>query len=39
VERWYRARGGRFANGEGKFAPRLLEEEYNLEDASSSAAS
>jgi alpha-N-arabinofuranosidase len=30
---WYRARGGRFANGEGKFAPRLLEEEYNLEDA------
>jgi alpha-N-arabinofuranosidase len=30
---WYRARGGRFANGEGKFAPKLLEEEYNLEDA------
>jgi len=30
---WYRARGGRFANGQGTFAPRLLEEEYNLEDA------
>jgi alpha-L-arabinofuranosidase len=30
---WYRARGGRFANGERKIAPRLLEEEYNLEDA------
>jgi alpha-N-arabinofuranosidase len=30
---WYRARGGRFANGQGAFAPRLLEEEYNLEDA------
>ena len=30
---WYRARGGRFANGQRKFAPRLLEEEYNLEDA------
>jgi alpha-N-arabinofuranosidase len=30
---WYRARGGEFANGKRKFAPRLLEEEYNLEDA------
>jgi alpha-L-arabinofuranosidase len=30
---WYRARGGLFANGQKKFAPRLLEEEYNLEDA------
>lgn len=30
---WYRARGGLFANGQGQFAPRLLEEEYNLEDA------
>ena len=30
---WYRARGGRFANGERKFAPHLLEEVYNLEDA------
>jgi alpha-L-arabinofuranosidase len=30
---WYRARGGDFANGHRKFAPRLLEEEYNLEDA------
>jgi alpha-N-arabinofuranosidase len=30
---WYRARGGLFANGQRKFAPRLLEEEYNLEDA------
>ncbi|ACB75101.1 alpha-N-arabinofuranosidase [Opitutus terrae] len=30
---WYRARGGAFANGQGKFAPRLLEEVYNLEDA------
>jgi len=30
---WYRARGGRFANGERKFAPPLLEEVYNLEDA------
>lgn len=30
---WYRARGGRFANGQGKFAPHLLEEVYNLEDA------
>jgi alpha-N-arabinofuranosidase len=30
---WYRARGGRFANGERKIAPPLLEEVYNLEDA------
>jgi alpha-N-arabinofuranosidase len=30
---WYRARGGRFADGQRKFAPKLLEEEYNLEDA------
>jgi alpha-N-arabinofuranosidase len=30
---WYRARGGVSANGERKFAPHLLEEEYNLEDA------
>jgi alpha-L-arabinofuranosidase len=30
---WYRARGGNFANGQRKFAPKLLEEEYNLEDA------
>jgi alpha-N-arabinofuranosidase len=30
---WYRARGGRFANGERKLAPHLLEEVYNLEDA------
>jgi alpha-N-arabinofuranosidase len=30
---WYRARGGDFTNGHGQFAPRLLEEEYNLEDA------
>jgi len=30
---WYRARGGEFANGHRKFAPHLLEEEYNLEDA------
>src|SRR5688572_25014072 len=30
---WYRARGGNFANGQRKFAPKLLEEVYNLEDA------
>ena len=30
---WYRARGGRFSNGDKKFAPPLLEEIYNLEDA------
>jgi len=30
---WYRARGGRFANGQRKAAPPLLEEVYNLEDA------
>jgi alpha-N-arabinofuranosidase len=30
---WYRARGGLFANGQRQFAPKLLEEVYNLEDA------
>jgi alpha-N-arabinofuranosidase len=30
---WYRARGGVFADGKGTFAPKLLEEVYNLEDA------
>jgi alpha-L-arabinofuranosidase len=30
---WYRARGGRFSNGQRQFAPPLLEEVYNLEDA------
>jgi alpha-N-arabinofuranosidase len=30
---WYRARDGEFADGHGKFAPHLLEEVYNLEDA------
>ena len=30
---WYRARDGEFADGRGKFAPHLLEEVYNLEDA------
>jgi len=30
---WYRARSGKFTNGERQFAPHLLEEEYNLEDA------
>jgi alpha-N-arabinofuranosidase len=30
---WYRARGGLFTNGQRKFAPPLLEEVYNLEDA------
>jgi len=30
---WYRARGGRFTNGQRKAAPPLLEEVYNLEDA------
>ena len=29
---WYRARGGDFTDGKRQFAPRLLEEEYNLED-------
>jgi alpha-N-arabinofuranosidase len=29
---WYRARGGPFADGKGTFAPKLLEEMYNLED-------
>src|SRR5256885_575198 len=27
---WYRARGGDFTDGHRKFAPHLLEEEYNL---------
>ena len=30
---WYRARGGPSADGNGTFAPKLLEEVYNLEDA------
>lgn len=30
---WYRARGGEYSNGRGRFAPPLLEEVYNLEDA------
>jgi alpha-N-arabinofuranosidase len=30
---WYRANNGDHTNGHGKFAPRLLEEIYNLEDA------
>jgi len=30
---WYRARGGDAANGRRQFAPKLLEEVYNLEDA------
>jgi alpha-N-arabinofuranosidase len=30
---WYRARGGAFADGKRAFAPKLLEEVYNLEDA------
>jgi alpha-L-arabinofuranosidase len=30
---WYRARGGTFADGKRTFAPKLLEEVYNLEDA------
>ena len=30
---WYRARGPDATNGRGKFAPPLLEERYNLEDA------
>jgi alpha-N-arabinofuranosidase len=30
---WYRARHGAHLDGRGKFAPHLLEEEYNLEDA------
>jgi len=30
---WYRARGGRFQDGQRTFAPHLLEEVYNLEDA------
>ncbi len=30
---WYRARSGHHVDGKGKFAPPLLEEVYNLEDA------
>jgi alpha-N-arabinofuranosidase len=30
---WYRARGGLYANGQRQYAPKLLEEVYNLEDA------
>ncbi len=30
---WYRARGARFSDGQRTFAPHLLEEPYNLEDA------
>src|SRR5206468_3685351 len=30
---WYRARGGAFSDGRRAFAPKLLEEVYNLEDA------
>jgi alpha-N-arabinofuranosidase len=30
---WYRARHGEHVDGNGKFAPHLLEEKYNLEDA------
>jgi alpha-L-arabinofuranosidase len=30
---WYRARGGVFSDGKRAFAPKLLEEVYNLEDA------
>jgi alpha-N-arabinofuranosidase len=30
---WYRARGAEHLDGKGQFAPHLLEEVYNLEDA------
>jgi alpha-N-arabinofuranosidase len=30
---WYRARSGQFTDGRRTFAPKLLEEVYNLEDA------
>ena len=30
---WYRARGGAHSDGRGRFAPPLIEERYNLEDA------
>ena len=30
---WYRARSREFLDGKGQFAPKLLEEVYNLEDA------
>lgn len=35
---WYRARHGEHLDGKGKFAPHLLEEHYNLEDALVAAA-
>jgi len=30
---WYRARGGAHSDGQGAFAPPLIEERYNFEDA------
>jgi alpha-N-arabinofuranosidase len=30
---WYRFNSGEHVNGRGKFAPHLIEEQYNLEDA------
>ncbi|MFP6796369.1 MAG: alpha-L-arabinofuranosidase C-terminal domain-containing protein [Pseudomonadales bacterium] len=30
---WYRARGGSHSDGQGQFAPHLIEERYNFEDA------
>ncbi|MBN1219220.1 MAG: alpha-N-arabinofuranosidase [Anaerolineae bacterium] len=30
---WYRAREQKYTDGQGKFAPHLIEEVYNLEDA------
>ncbi len=30
---WYRFRTGEHVDGKGKFAPHLIEEEYNMEDA------
>ncbi len=30
---WYRARGGAHTDGQGAFAPSLIEERYNFEDA------
>lgn len=30
---WYRKRSAEHTNGSGKFAPHLIEEQYNLEDA------
>jgi len=34
---WYRAREAEHMNGRGAFAPHLIEEEYNLEDALAAA--